>query len=459
MRKIFLILSVVISFAVNSFSFAQISGNAIFLNGENDGIRVKDINSSIDELTTKLTVEAWIYLAPPFSSDYPRIVDRSDNIGDDRYLLCVNLVSGGPSININRYSTSAKSITLNKWVHVAATYNGLVTNIYIDGELIVESQFSSIIDVKESDIYIGNNGLNNRAFHGAIDELRIWNRVRTKGQIQRLMNSALDSKYFSTIDSGLVAYWQFEKLSTIIVDSNTSFQIEDLSVNKNHGIPLGDPAIISTIPQTHILEDFSLLTPKNDETLGTITPLLTWQKASRRRIYYPIEIIYQLYISESYEFLSPMIQEIAGDTSVVIQNLENEKTYFWKVLAKNIVGDTLWSTDVNGFFISNATDVLENNNKHINDEFELSQNYPNPFNPTTMISYSLPTDSKVKIEITNMLGQSVGILVDDNKSAGFYETTWNAANLPSGIYLISIRTEGLNSKKNFTQFKKALLLK
>jgi len=92
-------------------------------------------------------------------------------------------------------------------------------------------------------------------------------------------------------------------------------------------------------------------------------------------------------------------------------------------------------------------------------EFKLSQNYPNPFNPTTMISYTLPTDSKVKIEITNILGQSVGVLVNGNKSAGDYETTWNAENLPSGTYFIKITAEGVNSKNSFTQVKKALLLK
>ncbi len=83
-------------------------------------------------------------------------------------------------------------------------------------------------------------------------------------------------------------------------------------------------------------------------------------------------------------------------------------------------------------------------------EFKLPQNYPNPFNPTTMVSYSLPTDSKVKIEITNMLGQSVKVLVNDNKSAGYYKTTWNAESLPSGIYFINITANGINSTQIHT---------
>jgi enterochelin esterase-like enzyme len=93
------------------------------------------------------------------------------------------------------------------------------------------------------------------------------------------------------------------------------------------------------------------------------------------------------------------------------------------------------------------------------EEYVLHQNYPNPFNPSTMIKYGVPEQSNIRIEVFNMLGQSVGLLINSEKSAGYYETAWNAANLPSGIYLISIRAEGSISKKNFSQSRKALLIK
>jgi Concanavalin A-like lectin/glucanases superfamily/Secretion system C-terminal sorting domain/Bacterial Ig domain len=95
----------------------------------------------------------------------------------------------------------------------------------------------------------------------------------------------------------------------------------------------------------------------------------------------------------------------------------------------------------------------------IPDDYVLHQNYPNPFNPSTMVKYGIPEQSNIRIEVFNMLGQSVGLLDNGSKSAGYYETIWNATNLPSGLYLISLRAEGLNSKKNFSQVKKALLLK
>ena len=91
--------------------------------------------------------------------------------------------------------------------------------------------------------------------------------------------------------------------------------------------------------------------------------------------------------------------------------------------------------------------------------FSLGQNFPNPFNPSTVINYALPEKSNVKIEVFNMIGQSVALLVDTEKSSGFYEVTWSASDLPSGIYFISIIANGMDSNTNFRQVKKAILLK
>ncbi len=86
-------------------------------------------------------------------------------------------------------------------------------------------------------------------------------------------------------------------------------------------------------------------------------------------------------------------------------------------------------------------------------EYRLNQNYPNPFNPTTTIRYSLPTQSKVKIEVFNTIGQQVALLVDDQKNAGFHSVKWDARNNPSGMYFYRIVTE------NFVKIRKMLLMK
>ncbi len=85
--------------------------------------------------------------------------------------------------------------------------------------------------------------------------------------------------------------------------------------------------------------------------------------------------------------------------------------------------------------------------------FSLYQNYPNPFNPTTVIKYSLPVASKVKLEIYNLVGQKIATLVDKKQSAGSHTVDFNAANLASGVYLYKI-TAG-----SFSAVRKMVLLK
>ncbi|MBD3219132.1 MAG: S8 family serine peptidase [candidate division Zixibacteria bacterium] len=90
--------------------------------------------------------------------------------------------------------------------------------------------------------------------------------------------------------------------------------------------------------------------------------------------------------------------------------------------------------------------------------YELHQNVPNPFNPRTRISFSLPENSHVNIEIFNILGQRVTTLADDNYPAGNHDVIWesrnsNGENVSTGIYFYRLTTE------RFTQTKRMLLLK
>jgi hypothetical protein len=95
--------------------------------------------------------------------------------------------------------------------------------------------------------------------------------------------------------------------------------------------------------------------------------------------------------------------------------------------------------------------------------FELSQNYPNPFNPSTKISYSLPSDSRVTLEVYNVLGVRVAQLVNKDQSAGYYSVDFNSSSLgksiSSGVYLYKITTVDKATGNNFSAIKKMMLLK
>jgi hypothetical protein len=92
--------------------------------------------------------------------------------------------------------------------------------------------------------------------------------------------------------------------------------------------------------------------------------------------------------------------------------------------------------------------------------FVLNQNYPNPFNPTTTIKYSIPAQTvrnenfrSIQLIIYDVMGRKVATLVNEEKPAGNYEVTWNAANLPSGVYFYQLKAG------SYTATKKLLLLK
>jgi hypothetical protein len=87
-------------------------------------------------------------------------------------------------------------------------------------------------------------------------------------------------------------------------------------------------------------------------------------------------------------------------------------------------------------------------------KFALSQNYPNPFNPTTEINYSVEKQSLVNLVVYDALGREVATLIKNElKPVGSYNLTFNAGNLPSGIYFYKL-TAG-----DFTDVRKMTLLK
>jgi len=71
----------------------------------------------------------------------------------------------------------------------------------------------------------------------------------------------------------------------------------------------------------------------------------------------------------------------------------------------------------------------------------LAQNFPNPFNPTTAISYHLPANSLVRLEVFDVLGRKVASLVEEQKPAGSYVVQWDASSVSSGVYFCRFRAQ------------------
>ena len=85
--------------------------------------------------------------------------------------------------------------------------------------------------------------------------------------------------------------------------------------------------------------------------------------------------------------------------------------------------------------------------------FSLAQNYPNPFNPATTINFTLPVETHVRLVVYNSIGQEVAQLVDEVRSAGVYQASWDAGALPSGVYFCRLTAGNFSALRKMTFVK------
>ncbi len=110
----------------------------------------------------------------------------------------------------------------------------------------------------------------------------------------------------------------------------------------------------------------------------------------------------------------------------------------------------LKQVDMDGSY--NYSKVIEVN-LAANLTFSLAQNFPNPFNPSTTIKYSIAKAGFTKLTVYNSLGQAVKVLVNEVKTPGEYNITFDASHLSSGLYFYKLETDG------FVKTNKMLLVK
>jgi len=100
-----------------------------------------------------------------------------------------------------------------------------------------------------------------------------------------------------------------------------------------------------------------------------------------------------------------------------------------------------------------ASAVNPNPSTVIPKTFALNAPYPNPFNPVTTISFDMPFQNHISINICNILGEQVAVLLNGNSSPGNNQIQWDAKDFPSGIYFCRMQAGG------FQQVQKLLVLK
>ncbi|MCK9408915.1 MAG: T9SS type A sorting domain-containing protein [Bacteroidetes bacterium] len=184
--------------------FDQTPGSALTFDGTDDVISVpasSSINLSVG------TWEAWVKLNSTAHHNRILLKEGADNNGKyELYALDNGLFNADVVVAGNRYTASATGITATtgSWYHLAATFDGSNLKIYVNGTLRGTTAIVGSIDDNTGSLGIGG-GVNPTDFRleGSLDEVRIWNIALTDSAIQADMH-----KSFSSLPSGLVAWWQ-----------------------------------------------------------------------------------------------------------------------------------------------------------------------------------------------------------------------------------------------------------
>ena len=216
-------------------------------------------------------------------------------------------------------------------------------------------------------------------------------------------------------------------------------------------------------PILHKLVPFNLFEPLNDSSIKIANPTLKWHKSSDQIVCYPWELHYKIVVDDNPDFISPELCESDMDTTLVLQDLQPGQTYFWKVLAKNIAGDSLWSTETYAFFVrQDAANEVREEKRTSPDQFVLFQNYPNPFNLETTIRFDLPSQAFITVKIFNINGKLIRVLLNESKDSGSYIVRWDGRDfggntVPSGIYICMMDAEGAEGMTFHRMIKMGLI--
>jgi concanavalin A-like lectin/glucanase superfamily protein len=165
-------------------------GNAsLAFNGMGDWVTVADA-ASLD-LTTQMTLEAWVY--PTGTLAGFRDLISKEQVGGIAYSLYANGTGNVPVTGIftggtERWLFGTATLPLNVWTHLAATYDGVQQRLYVNGVVAASRPQTGGIAVSASPLRFGGNAVRDEFFKGRIDEVRVYNRALLPSEIQASMN-------------------------------------------------------------------------------------------------------------------------------------------------------------------------------------------------------------------------------------------------------------------------------
>lgn len=450
------VLLLIVLMGLAAMGFAQ--NYAVSFDGVNDYITLGSNKfNTVLSGAPAITVEAWIKPTTLRTGtdanrnvilDFPVAATNSQIMMYMRQNGVIRL--GGRSISTDAFQdvvTASPVVTVGTWQHVAGVldFANKAMYIYVNGLLvasrttgIVWGSLSFVPGVGGTEVIGVNAALSaTQYYHGLMDELRVWNVVRTQSQILAGMDIE-----FHPAPANLVGYFRFNQASGTTA-INTSAIVNNATLMNGASFVLSDntlPVELSSFNATISAQNYVVL---------------SWVSQSETNL-----AGYYVYRNSSNELntairISTLIPagNSSGQNRYSYQDNESEPGYWYYWLqSRDLDGSE-------GFHGPVSVQVLgDNGTPDMPWHTELLPIYPNPFNPSTNIRYTVGRKGNVTIRVFNTKGQLVRTIEKGVADPGAYHIVWdgrdNNGNVsPSGIYMIRMTAGEINSSV------KAMLMK
>jgi hypothetical protein len=491
------------------------SESAISFDGEDDKLIVKDTDNAIDSISTGITISTWVKMKREYSGSYPgeTLIERNDGEG---YLYSLKIREDYNTPDYVRsdvetmvFKIGGAELTFRdspikpgEWFHVAGTFDGEELKLYLNGRVAKTQPYESVLNLRDTDLYVGNSSDGSQAFRGNLDEVQMYNYAlsestisdfyedRVKSEIYKpnqvlnlpFENSLMDSSRFRNAVSSEggkfekdrfyfeKSAYSFDGVDDVLMVSDTSSVIDSLADGftvtgwffQNRGGESQAEFDTSVMISAETVDQENQFGLRFEKEVDEEQPRRLFFNVGEDEISYTSQAIkgssYWYHVAGIYDgsemklYVNGEMVDAKGITASDIINepvseifIGNDRTGSAPIYG--ILDEIqMYTYPLSEAEIASMIDIeitlvsYEPEPKtEIPSEFELSQNYPNPFNPTTNIKFNLPKTGNVVLKIFNTLGREVATLKNETVSSGAHTVTFDAASLSSGMYFYQLR--------------------